>query len=130
MKNYLNLIAMKKGFTSTRNFLHAAISLFLIPKAFIAYVQNVWILITPDSVCAPLVVQFSDSTATGCVIANRFWDFNDGMPSTLSNPTHVYNFPGIYLVELIVQDSTGILDTAYTTITVSAGFLVSINTTS
>ncbi|MCY7408680.1 MAG: PKD domain-containing protein, partial [Chitinophagales bacterium] len=49
-------------------------------------------------------VQFTNtSIAPGT--ATYFWNFNDGFPSTLSNPTHNYAYPGSYYVCLTVSDS-------------------------
>ncbi|RMG22149.1 MAG: PKD domain-containing protein, partial [Bacteroidetes bacterium] len=39
-----------------------------------------------------------------------FWDFGDGATSTLANPTHAYQSPDFYTVELSVSD--GICDTS------------------
>ena len=41
------------------------------------------------------------------------WDFGDTTISTLSNPFHQYPDTGTYLVQLIVTNSTGCIDTIY-----------------
>lgn len=40
------------------------------------------------------------------------WSFGDGMTSSLANPTHAYNAPGDYTVQLMVQDNRGGMDEA------------------
>ena len=59
---------------------------------------------TPHSGCAPLVVNFSDTTdnANGNIIAWR-WNFGDGGSSTIQNPTHTYA-PGVFTVTLTVTN--------------------------
>lgn len=59
--------------------------------------QAMW---TADTIqgCAPLTVDFSEFSQN---TTNVFWDFGDSTTSTSSNPTHVYNTPGIYSVTLI-----------------------------
>jgi len=48
------------------------------------------------------------------------WDWNDGSPDeTGQNPTHVFNSPIPYDVELTVEDSTGLITTATHQITIS-----------
>lgn len=50
------------------------------------------------------------------------WDWNDGSPDeTGQNPTHVFNSPIPYDVELIVEDSSGLSTTATHRITISEG---------
>ena len=54
-------------------------------------------LVTGD---AELTVRFED-TSTGKVQA-KIWEFGDGCESTQSNPSHTYDFPGVYTVTLTV----------------------------
>lgn len=53
-------------------------------------------------------IQFYDSTSyrqgSGNNVLHYFWDFGDGMTSTLQNPAHTYDSAGTYLVKLVVQD--------------------------
>jgi len=69
----------------------------------------------PDEGCAPLAVQFTD-TSTG--VPNEWlWDFGDGGTSTVQDPLYTYDGPGTFVVTLTAtnaQDS----DTVTGTITV------------
>lgn len=58
--------------------------------------------------CAPLNVQFSDSSLNA---SNWQWDFGDGNVSTKQNPNHVYLNNGVFPVRLISSTSTGCVDT-------------------
>ncbi len=111
---------MKTGFPSKRNFLSGIVSLCIITQAFFANGQNVWIKATPNIGCAPLQVQFTDSTAPGVVITSWHWDFGDGTISSLQSPVHNYISPGVYHPRLTAQDTTGATDTASTTVIVDA----------
>ncbi|MHA6480837.1 NPCBM/NEW2 domain-containing protein [Paenibacillus sp. strain BS8-2] len=53
-------------------------------------------------------VTFTDASkdADGS-ISHRLWDFGDGLPSTSTSPTYVYNKLGIYRVTLVVWDNEG-----------------------
>jgi len=62
-----------------------------------------------DSACFGNETHFTDtSTANSGTIVTWNWDFGDGTPnSTLQNPVHLYNTPGIYWVTLTVGNSEG-----------------------
>lgn len=64
---------------------------------------------TPLFGCAPLTTNFTDvSSINGnAPITNWSWNFGDGNTSTLQNPAHIYNTPGVYTVSLTVTDSIG-----------------------
>lgn len=49
-----------------------------------------------------LTISFSDSSQNG---SNIVWNFGDGTSSTASNPTHMYNSPGYYVVCQTVSDT-------------------------
>jgi gliding motility-associated-like protein len=69
--------------------------------------------ITPTSGCAPLVVNFRDSS-TGNPVSWQ-WDLYGigvGTPSALQNPSATYFTPGQYTIRLIVTNAAGIKDTA------------------
>ncbi|MDI6795195.1 MAG: PKD domain-containing protein, partial [bacterium] len=59
----------------------------------------------PLSGCAPLTVDFSDSS-TGDVLS-WLWEFGDGDTSTVQNPQHMYTNPGDYTVTLVVGGGCG-----------------------
>lgn len=48
----------------------------------------------------PLNLTFSNTTTAG---ASYYWDFGDGTSSTIANPPHTYNNPGIFSVSLTVS---------------------------
>jgi len=53
--------------------------------------------------CAPYSVNFGDASDA----ASYLWDFGDGTTSNLSNPNHVYNTPGVYVVSVTTQLANG-----------------------
>ncbi len=58
------------------------------------------------------IIQFEsylDSSA-GVQISSYFWDFGDGVNSTLASPTHQYNLNGEFTVTLTITDSQGVSD--------------------
>lgn len=63
---------------------------------------------SPRSGIRPLAVQFTDLSAPGTYpIQTWLWDFGDGASSTLVNPTHTYDLPGIFTVSLTVTTDAG-----------------------
>jgi PKD repeat protein len=68
-------------------------------------------------------VQFNGSQSTavsGTTISSYSWSFGDGTTSVGVNPTHTYLTAGTYTVKLAVTDSTGAIDTASATATISS----------
>lgn len=61
--------------------------------------------------CAPLTVNFQDSSYTVSTIVNWEWDFGDGNTSTLPNPLHTYADTGKYDVTLTVETIDGCRET-------------------
>jgi PKD repeat protein len=59
----------------------------------------------PTSGNAPLTVNFVDLSSNNPT--SWSWKFGDGGTSTAQNPTHVYNNPGVYTVELTATNSAG-----------------------
>lgn len=59
--------------------------------------------------CAPLTVDFEESSSPGALgeLVSWEWDFGDGNTSDEMEPTHVYDSPGIYNVALTVTNSLG-----------------------
>lgn len=72
-------------------------------------------LFTSDVIsgCAPLIVNFSDSSfiTAPATITGWTWDFGDNSTSTQQNPTHLYSIPGAYTVVLTVTTSAGCTQT-------------------
>ena len=66
---------------------------------------------------APVLVEFTNGSTNA---TSYSWDFGDGGSSTYSNPTHTYNSPGVYLVELTATGPGG-TDTESQVITVVSG---------
>lgn len=63
---------------------------------------------SPTTGQAPLTVLFADTSAAGTTnITDWQWDFGDGLTSTLRNPSHIYEMPGLYTVSLTVTTSVG-----------------------
>jgi len=65
--------------------------------------------------CPPLVVQFTNQSTNAQSIR---WDFGDSTYSTDANPTHFYNYPGIYHAKLIATGIGGCVVTHERTITI------------
>jgi PKD repeat protein len=68
-------------------------------------------------------IQFNGSTSTavtGRTISSYTWSFGDGTTAVGLTPRHTYITAGTYTVQLTVTDSTGAMDTASTTATISA----------
>lgn len=64
----------------------------------------------PDPVysCVPYEMNFTNPALN---TVSWFWDFGDGITSTLENPVHIYTDPGVYTVSLITTDINGQIDT-------------------
>ncbi len=82
--------------------------------------------------CAPLSVSFTNTSLQNCSSINSYqWNFGDptsgnNNTSVLLNPSHLFNSPGIYTVNLIITDCIGLKDTAKTIVNVSSGVTFSI----
>ncbi|MBI1341460.1 MAG: PKD domain-containing protein [Terrimonas sp.] len=66
------------------------------------------------SSCAPFEVNF---TNTSTYYYAQKWNFGDGNTSTLQNPSHYFNTPGTYTVQLIIQSAGTCYDTIQKTVT-------------
>ncbi|MGN6803745.1 MAG: PKD domain-containing protein [Ginsengibacter sp.] len=60
----------------------------------------------PTAGCAPLVVQFSDSSSGNP--SSWKWDLGNGTTSVLQNPSVAYFDPGTYTVKLLVKNAYGV----------------------
>jgi gliding motility-associated-like protein len=65
---------------------------------------------SPNFTIINSIVQF---TNTSTAETSWSWDFGQGSVSSQENPTMSYTVPGMYLTELIVNNSFGCPDTAY-----------------
>ncbi|GAB4406115.1 MAG: hypothetical protein OHK0039_07600 [Bacteroidia bacterium] len=61
--------------------------------------------------CAPIVIDFTDSTLGSSPAIAWLWNFGDGQTSTLQHPTHSYASDGTYTVSLAVTDARGCVGT-------------------
>lgn len=62
----------------------------------------------PQRIVAGESARFACSSKPGGgSIVERLWDFNDGIPQTTAEPSHVFAKPGKYRVTLVVWDSAG-----------------------
>ncbi|GLU44904.1 PKD domain-containing protein [Allomuricauda sp. NBRC 101325] len=74
---------------------------------------------TPESGNGPLEVDFTGSDSTDDLeVVSYAWDFGDGNSSSEADPSHTFNDPGVYTVELTVTDADGLTDTETITIEV------------
>lgn len=63
---------------------------------------------TDLTACAPSLVNFTDLSQDA---DSYLWDFGDSTTSTNSNPSHIYNRPGVYTVKLLATSAMGCSDT-------------------
>ncbi len=70
-----------------------------------------------DSVTAGSSVQFYSDCTTGTPV-NYLWDFGDNAQASEKTPVHLYTDPGVYTVQLTVDDGKGYKNTTTSTITV------------
>ncbi len=62
--------------------------------------------VEPGDRCVPATVQFTDLSVADSPMT-YLWDFGDGATSTLQNPSHQYQNPGMYTVSLSIQTNKG-----------------------
>lgn len=72
--------------------------------------------------CAPLIIQFSDNTASASSIKKWDWDFGNTNTDTLQNPADTFIIRGQYTVRLIVTDTFNCVDTIVKTNYINATF--------
>ncbi len=80
-------------------------------------INSMSIAIPPQTGCAPLLVNFSNSNSP---TSNYFWNFGDGTTATTYSASHTYTSVGNYTVQLISQNlsTCNVYDTAYATVNV------------
>ena len=59
------------------------------------------------SICPPLIVQFTNSSVNATA---QTWDFGDGITAAIAQPSHFYNYPGVYTVTLTISGKGGCID--------------------
>ena len=69
----------------------------------------------PNTVCAPIMLEFHNTSQRISDSTTFYWDFGDGTTSTAEQPYHSYTQSGTYLITLVAQDagSCNFADTAY-----------------
>jgi PKD repeat protein len=69
------------------------------------------LVVSADTVCIGNPTTFSDTvTNPNAVILSYFYDFGDGFTDTVSNPVHQYAMPGLYLVNVSIEDTSGCVE--------------------
>jgi len=86
------------GLTSTK----------LLPMAVIVETPAADFTGSPTFGCGPLTVNFTNASSSA---ASYLWNFGDGTTSTLQNPSHTYNNPGVYTTSLTITTTNGCTDT-------------------
>ena len=88
-------------------------------------VKNIFISPLPianflfDTICQNEAILFTDiSIDSGYLIASRNWNFGDSTTSSIINPAHFYNNPGLFNVQLKVDNIYGCIDSVSKTIIV------------
>ena len=59
------------------------------------------------SICPPLIVNFTNLSTNHI---SQKWDFGDGTSADLAEPSHFYNYPGLYTITLTVTGLGGCVD--------------------
>lgn len=59
----------------------------------------------PNTVCAPIVIEFHNTSQRISDSTSFFWDFGDGTTSTQEHPFHTYTQSGTYIITLVAQDA-------------------------
>ena len=69
----------------------------------------------PNTVCAPILLEFHNTSQRISDSTAFFWDFGDGTTSTEEQPLHAYTQSGTYHITLVARDagSCNFADTAY-----------------
>ena len=66
---------------------------------------------TPTAGCAPLTVNYTDSSSSFMGTANAWkWKFGNGDSSSIQNPSSIYTLAGSYTAALTVTDNNGCVD--------------------
>ena len=82
-------------------------------QQIIVYPSPNAVISSPNNVCANDTLSFtSNSNTSAGWIAGYLWDFGDGDTSILTNPNHLYDSSGTYIVTLTVTSSNGCLDSS------------------
>lgn len=66
--------------------------------------------LTPTNGCAPLEVQFQDTSSGTGTAVSWLWDFDDGTTDSVQHPTHLFPLSGYNSISLTVTDGDGCTD--------------------
>jgi gliding motility-associated-like protein len=78
--------------------------------------------------CAPLTVNFSDTSSTTSPITSWVWNFGDGSPTSNNpTPTHTYSDTGQYTVTLTITNQEGCTETIVMTNYIETGMVPVVN---
>jgi PKD repeat protein len=56
---------------------------------------------------APLLVQFTDQSASHDGVIDWYWEFDENTTSTITHPQHTYTLSGLYSVTLTITEADG-----------------------
>jgi gliding motility-associated-like protein len=74
---------------------------------------NAGFTVDDDSICQHNTINFTNTTTYDPVVLPVYaWDFKDGGTDNVINPSHLFDFEGIYTVRMIATDYLGCKDTA------------------
>ena len=77
----------------------------------------------PRGGCAPLYVQFHDTTTSPYPITDWSWDFGNGQSSSNPHPTITFQDTGYFDISLIIENSRGCRDTTFLDNHIAVGYL-------
>ena len=96
--------------------INACIDSISIPNAVRVFTPSAKFLMSDSfSACPPLSVTFTNQ---GADFAGYQWNFGDGNTSTVASPAHIYTYPGVYPVKLVLSGNGGCADSLVKTITI------------
>ncbi|MFZ4399073.1 MAG: PKD domain-containing protein [Bacteroidales bacterium] len=75
---------------------------------------------TSTNKCLGDSTKFINTSYSAIAVISYYWDFGDGITSSLKNPIHLYNSSGTFSVKLIIFNSNGCCDSISKNISVSS----------
>ncbi|HNW97240.1 MAG TPA: PKD domain-containing protein [Bacteroidales bacterium] len=90
-------------------------------------IQKICLGISADfsysTACAGNATSFTDLSSSTSPITSYAWDFGDGQTSADTNPTHIYDAPGTYNVQLAITNNVGLTSTVTYSLTIDGSDL-------
>ena len=110
--NYDDFPTTQDAWSQTNNSTNCNIGVIKFDFNLPAVVADFYI---PNTICAPVTLQFNNTSQRISDSTAFFWDFGDGTTSTEEQPIHTYSQSGTYRIMLVAQDagSCNFADTAY-----------------